>query len=407
FQWKFEVWDQEDPDDGDWTEPERHGPADIYMEISGFADFLKQLGATHTFVIGKTTHSGNPQFQRHWLPAKTSAYTVDEDWRLEDFDLADITATGQPTVLRSLWLVLAPLPSSKAVARYKGNASSNFFTFESQLAQALRSIPWVLTRYGEVRLPRDVLAEDLPDGWEVPSEDSLLVQVGFGTRDRIAKEQRERLHADLVAQGGSTEQADAVLEAISSGVPPEVLIAAADEWRLQRAAFPELASENPSRRAEVAAADAVNAPVRETEEKVRQIVRGQGQMSEETRAYLKQNYTNASGELICQSCHSVMPFKLNDGTWYFEAVQVVAGRKRMHRANALAMCPLCAARYKYVRGTKDQAVIDDLLAITVEPGQGLVEVAVLIAGRRTTLRFTGKHAIDLQAALSAAGEDRR
>ena len=45
------------------------------------------------------------------------------------------------------------------------------------------------------------------------------------------------------------------LDAISSGVPPEVLIAAAEEWRLQRAAFPELASDDPSRRAEVAAGD--------------------------------------------------------------------------------------------------------------------------------------------------------
>lgn len=406
YQWEFEPWDEDDPDSGDWTQPDRHGPADIYMAIPGFVAFLKQLGATHTFVVGKTNHVGNPHFQRQWYPAKTSSYTIDEDWRLQDFTLADITATENPALLLSLWRVLVAQPKSKGVARYRGNASSNLFTFESKLAQALKSIPWVLTRHGDVRLPKDVLAEDLPDGWETPADESLLIQVGFGTRDKIAKEQRERLRADLVAQGGSSEQADAVLEAISSGVPPEILIAAADEWRLRRASFPELASENPSRRAEVASADAINAPIRETEEKVRQIVRGQGQVSEETRAYLKQNYTNESGELICQSCHSVMPFKLKDGTWYFEAVQVVPGRKRMHRANALAMCPLCAARYKYVRDTKDQAVIDDLLAITVEPGQGLVEVAVLIAGRRTTLRFTGKHAIDLQAALSAAGEDR-
>ena len=109
---------------------------------------------------------------------------------------------------------------------------------------------------------------------------------------------------------------------------------------------------------------------------MRQIVRGQTQTSEETRTYLKQNYTNSDGVLICQSCHDAMPFKLKDGSWYFEAVQFVPGRKRIHKANALAMCPLCAAKYKYVRETKDNALIEDLLAIVVSvAGDGSVRVS--------------------------------
>ena len=83
-----------------------------------------------------------------------------------------------------------------------------------------------------------MLADDLPDGWQPPPANSLLTEIGFGTREKIAKRARERLRVDLVAQGGSDEQADAVLDAISSGVPPEVLIAAAEEWRLQRCRLP-------------------------------------------------------------------------------------------------------------------------------------------------------------------------
>jgi hypothetical protein len=255
-------------------------------------------------------------------------------------------------------------------------------------------------------MPNEVLAVDLPDGWPSPPANSLLTEVGFGTREKIAKEQRDRLHADLVAQGGSDEQANAVLDAISSGVPPEVLIAAAEEWRLLRFAFPELASEDPSRRAELAAGDAASAPIRQTVEKVRQIVRGRTQTSEETRTYLKQNYTDSDGVMICQSCHCSMPFTLKNGSWYFEAVQFVPGRKRIHKANALAMCPLCAARYKYVRETKDDRLIEDLLEIVVGAGDGSIELPVLIAAQRTVLRLTGKHTIDLQAALRVAGEER-
>jgi hypothetical protein len=407
YGWEFESWNSEDdPDSGMWHAPGKHGPADFYIEIPDFADFLKQLGATYTFAVADTDHWRNPKFQAQWYPARTSHHTIDQDFELEQYTLDSIAKTQNAALLRTLWDALVTEPGTKAVARYRGNASSNMFTFESKLAQELKSVPWVLTRDGDIRMPNEVLAVDLPDGWPSPPANSLLTEVGFGTREKIAKEQRDRLHADLVAQGGSDEQANAVLDAISSGVPPEVLIAAAEEWRLLRFAFPELASEDPSRRAELAAGDAASAPIRQTVEKVRQIVRGRTQTSEETRTYLKQNYTDSDGVMICQSCHCSMPFTLKNGSWYFEAVQFVPGRKRIHKANALAMCPLCAARYKYVRETKDDRLIEDLLEIVVGAGDGSIELPVLIAAQRTVLRLTGKHTIDLQAALRVAGEER-
>lgn len=70
------------------------------------------------------------------------------------------------------------------------------------------------------------------------------------------------------------------------------------------------------------------------------------------------------------------------------------------------MCPLCAAKYKYVRETKDNALIEDLLATVVSAGDGSIELPVLIAGKRRTLRLTGEHTIDLQAALRVAAEER-
>ena len=44
------------------------------------------------------------------------------------------------------------------------------------------------------------------------------------------------------------------------------------------------------------------------------------------------------------------------------------------------MCPLCAAKYKYVRETKDNALIEDLLTTVVSAGDGSTELPVLIAG---------------------------
>jgi hypothetical protein len=70
------------------------------------------------------------------------------------------------------------------------------------------------------------------------------------------------------------------------------------------------------------------------------------------------------------------------------------------------MCPLCAARYKYVCETEPHALIEKILGLVVPNGKGSVELSVVISGSRTSLRFTGTHAIDLQSALRGAGEER-
>ena len=110
--------------------------------------------------------------------------------------------------------------------------------------------------------------------------------------------------------------------------------------------------------------------------------------------------------MFCQACQKVMPFKRRDGEWYFEAIPFVGGRKKVHRANALALCPLCAAFYVNKRAPNDGALLESLDSLKMVGGQGSVELAVLFDGRRTTLKFTGKHAIDLRTLLRVAGEER-
>ena len=100
-----------------------------------------------------------------------------------------------------------------------------------------------------------------------------------------------------------------------------------------------------------------------------------------------------------------MPFKVK-GQWYFQAIQFVGGRKRVHRQNAVALCPLCAALYRHKRETSDDALMTELGAIGVEPGQGAVDLPVLLNGHVRRLRFTGKHAIDLRTVLDVAGDAR-
>ncbi len=103
---------------------------------------------------------------------------------------------------------------------------------------------------------------------------------------------------------------------------------------------------------------------------------------------------------MCQVCAGPMPFKVGND-YYFEAVQFVKDAKKDLQENRLALCPTCAAKYRHALGTTLDDLRDDLLTQMVDK-QPSVEVAVTLASEDRAIRFVGKHAIDLQAALEAA-----
>ncbi len=107
----------------------------------------------------------------------------------------------------------------------------------------------------------------------------------------------------------------------------------------------------------------------------------------------------------CQACHQPSEFKVSD-EWYFEKVEFVRDRKQLHRQNYLALCPLCAAKYKYVRQPDDERLLSALADLEVPAGAGTVSLAITLNGKSIELKFTGKHAVDLKAVLDAAGEAR-
>ena len=156
----------------------------------------------------------------------------------------------------------------------------------------------------------------------------------------------------------------------------------------------------------MSALDAASAPDFTTSIRERSVVDGQTQASAASRAYLRAQYTTVAGDMYCQACRKRLPFKMKDGSWYFEAVRLVNARKHVHTANALALCPLCAALYKYARGTKNEALLDHLAGTIIDAGVGLVEIPVVLDGKRVKVAFTGKHAIDVRTALGVAGDER-
>lgn len=375
--------------------------AGLYLEVDGIVDFLGSLGAKTGIEITKVEVWKNPDFSRAWRHDNRETRQGQQfDWGIERLD--DIIESGDHDLLRALWCTVVEAPASKAVAVYQANASVQGHQMVSQLARTLTSMPWVLNRDGDLRLPREVSIDELPDDWPVPEQSSLVYKLDFGA-DAVRRRQKREGVTDFLREEGLDEDAlDLLREAKEQGLDLRAIL----REHAAMAQFPDGPSEDPVRRAGMSALDAASAPEFSTSIRERSVVDGQAQASAESRAYLRGQYTTTAGDMHCQACRKPLPFKIKDGSWYFEAVRLVNARKQVHTANALALCPLCAALYKYARTTKNEAILDHLAGTIIDAGVGLVEIPVVLDGKRVKLAFTGKHAIDVKTALGVAGDER-
>jgi hypothetical protein len=165
----------------------------------------------------------------------------------------------------------------------------------------------------------------------------------------------------------------------------------ADQDRRAEIELPDHAPSNPARRAEGVAAQAAAAPDRVTEERTRSVSVGREAVKEEAAQYLRQQYTS-DGNMICQVCKGPMPFRLDDGTDYFEKVEFLPELKKRHYQNYLALCPNHAAMFKEANGSAE--FMKDLFSEL--SGN---ELEVVLAQENTTIYFTRTHVVDLKEVI--------
>jgi hypothetical protein len=87
-----------------------------------------------------------------------------------------------------------------------------------------------------------------------------------------------------------------------------------------------------------------------------------------------------------------MPFKLDDGTPYFEKVEFLPELKKRHYQNYLALCPNHAAIFKEANGSAE--FMRDMF---VELSGN--ELEVVLAQEDATIYFTRTHVADLKKVI--------
>ena len=123
---------------------------------------------------------------------------------------------------------------------------------------------------------------------------------------------------------------------------------------------------------------------------------GTSETRETAKTYLRQQYTDDNQIMVCQICKDRLPFKTNNGNYYFEAIEFLdelKGSKRYYQ-NYVALCPLHAAMFQHAHESKD--FMKNML---VDLEEGVRELEIIMAGEDHSILFTTDHLNDLRDLL--------
>ncbi|MCD2514708.1 hypothetical protein LQ564_00090 [Massilia sp. G4R7] len=270
----------------------------------------------------------------------------------------------------------------------------------SQLICQLQSYAWVPQTDGSFVKPSEASLANLPRGFYVDPNAKWLEAIGFGAaekkritentqraaqRDELGFKSEEELRRAQEFVKLSEEQQRRILEEIA-------------QRQHEPVELPERAVRNLALRQQRVGDEARKTPEKEAEIRPRAVQVGVAETKIQAKLYLADQYTNGNGEMICQACKDELPFKLLNGAYYFEAVEVVADSRKRFREAFLALCPNHAAAYQYANAQKHSML--ELL----ETANGS-EIEVCLGGIETTIYFTQAHLADICACFEADVEE--
>jgi hypothetical protein len=90
-----------------------------------------------------------------------------------------------------------------------------------------------------------------------------------------------------------------------------------------------------------------------------------------------------------------MPFRLDDGSPYFEAIHLLHLVRQELYQNRLALCPVCAAKFQHAIGNSDEEIFAQFMSLSAER----TTMPIALARAPSTIRFNPRHIVELQKAV--------
>jgi hypothetical protein len=374
-----------------------------YLELDidkkEFLRFAEALGAIRNLEIQKIPCHQNPMWDYlKDVPGQNMTTPLDEDYMIYGFEMVFENCDIELATL--IWDTLSETKelAKYLVASYRKNMKGGIRQAPSQLVCQLLRTAWVPQRGINPVKPPFADHFLLPDGFPFDPKAAWVEAIDFGSG--LTNRIDEKAKVDSILKEGLGIKDEQSLEDIRrfvqiySKLTPEQRRDCLESAEKRIAPeLPENESRNPDLRRDRVGDEAMNARERITETRDRAVSVGREAVKEETAQYLKEQYTNPDGEMICQICQRVVPFKRLDGRYYFEAVEFLEDLKRRHPQNYLALCPNHAAMFKHANQSKGE-LVDEFSAVGNSS-----KLAVQLADARHTIYFTKNHLLDLRAVI--------
>src|SRR6266566_3487207 len=219
----------------------------------------------------------------------------------------------------------------------------------SKMGQLCNQKAWLPYKDGDFCVPQELFLTDLPEDFEQDTDEAQELAIKLGMRKAEELQLADKL-------GIPHEDISLILHNLE----------AFRTWYEQQQTKPSLPSSitnDPGRRQEKAAEAAHTTEVKTYKEVP--INRRTSAGYSEPKIYLRGHNTNEEGQLICQLCDQPMPFRLPNGGEYFEAYQYIDRLEKEYVANHLALCPNCAAEFRYACQTDESERADLILGINM------------------------------------------
>jgi hypothetical protein len=284
-------------------------------------------------------------------------------------------------------------------ARYQLTDYGGSHVSKSHLVCQLTELAWVPQADGSFVKPCNASASKMPKGFIVDMGCKWMQAVGFGVEDQKREIDTAARAAQIKQMGFDTEEELQLAQAFTKLPKSEQvrLMASARNAEPESCELPERPLRNSDVRSTRVGEQARSTPEKNSVVKPRSVQVGVEAARQDAKLYLKDQYTNTNGQMICQACKGELPFKLFNGAYYFEAVEIIHDSPKRFREGFLALCPNHAAAYRHANAQSNSMV--DLIAIA--SGN---EIELLIGNIETTLYFTQTHLADAKACFDSIEE---
>ena len=365
---------------------------DSGVALTKLVRFAEAVGAQTRLEIVTTGCSSNPEWS-HLCSVGGGRHTspIDRDYTI--VKLKELLTGPSLAISKLLWRTMSSLPQypNYLQAQYQKNQYWGSHYADSQLVHELRTASWVPQGGDSFVRPSDACRDLLPEGFPFDPGWPWLKAIHFGAQERQRSEehkQKQTTARELGFHDSETLERAKQFAALPEADQERIL---AEFQTKQSTELPEHEPSNPERRAERVAQQAGSAPNKDTEERLRSVSVGREDVKQRAAEYLREQYTT-DGEMICQICKAVLPFKLDDGSHYFEKVEFLEDLKKRHYQNYLTLCPNHSAMFQHVNGSRDSL----RKAFIEMQGQHL---KVLLAQVDTIIYFTKTHVADLRQVI--------